>query len=218
MSDQITANPLLAFSRQLQQLVSGAADATVSVQSHGRAVASGFIWKPGVVVTASDALEADDDISAVTGAGKSIRAELAGRDPTTDIAVLRLAEDLPAPAPITASGEVGVGQIVLTVGSGRDGTIANLGCVSVTGGPWQSRRGGRIDRLIRLDLRLHPQAEGGVVIDAEGRLVGMPVFGPRRMPLVIPTATIDLIAPKLLSDGRIRRGYLGVGVHPIRTR
>lgn len=216
MPDQIAANPLLALSRQLQQLVEGVADTIVSVRSHGHSVASGIAWKPGVVVTASDALRADDEISVLAAGGRSIQAQLAGRDPTTDIAVLRLAEDLNAPSPAIASQEPAVGQMVVAVGRGREGVIANLGCVSVAGGAWESRRGGRIDRLIRLDLRLDRRAEGGIVLDAEGRTLGMPVFGPRRKPLIIPMSTIDHIAPKLLADGRIRRGYLGIGMHPVR--
>ncbi len=216
MPEQIAANPLLALSHQLRQLAEAAAGSIVSVRSHGRAIASGLVWKPGFIVTASDALEADDEISVIAAGDRSIRAELAGRDPTTDIAVLRLAEELNVPAPAPASEEAGIGQMVLALGRGREGVIANLGCVSVAGGAWQSRRGGRIDKLIRLDLRLDRQAEGGIVVDAEGRALGMPVFGPRRQPLIIPMATIERIAPKLLADGRIRRGYLGVGVHPVR--
>jgi S1-C subfamily serine protease len=216
MSEQIAANPLLALSSQLRQLAESAAESIVGVRSHGRPIASGFVWKPGVVVTASDALEADDEISVIAVGDRSIQAQLAGRDPTTDIAVLRLAEELNGPAPVSASDEVGVGQMVVALGRGREGVVANLGCVSVAGGAWQSRRGGRIDKLIRLDLRLDRQAEGGIVVDAEGRALGMPVFGPRRQPLIIPMSTVDRIAPKLLADGRIHRGYLGVGVHSVR--
>jgi S1-C subfamily serine protease len=216
MPELTNPNPLSALSGQIQRLVDGAAGAIVGVRSHGRSVASGFAWKPGVVVTASDALEADDDISIAAG-DKTVEAKLAGRDPTTDIAVLRVSDSLPASAaPLTPSPEAAVGQMVVAVGRGKDGVIAALGCIAVAGGAWQSRRGGSIDRLIRLDLRLHRHAEGGLVLDAEGRALGMPVFGPRQRPLIIPLATIDLIAPKLLADGRIRRGYLGVGLHPIR--
>jgi S1-C subfamily serine protease len=216
MSEQLSSNPLQALSSQIQRLVDGASASIVSVRSHRRSVASGFAWKPDIIVTASDALEADDDISVVTADGKTIEAKFAGRDPTTDIAVLRLAESLPVSAPLSLGGDISVGQMIVAVGRGKDGVIANLGCVSVASGPWQSRRGGRIDKLIRLDVRLDRHSEGGVVVDAEGRVLGMPVFGPRHRTLVIPAATIDLIAPKLLADGRIRRGYLGVGLHPIR--
>jgi len=88
--------------------------------------------------------------------------------------------------------------------------------VSTAGGPWQSLRGGSIDSLVRLDMRLEPRREGALVIDAEGASVGMAVLGPRGRPLVIPMATIARIAPRLLTDGRIRRGYLGLGLQSLR--
>ena len=216
MSEQIAASPLLALSRQLQQLAEGAATSIVSIRSHGRAIASGFAWRPNIIVTASDALGTDDEITVSAAGDRSIQAQFAGRDPTTDIAVLRLAEDLNAPTLVAPTQAVGIGQMVLSLGRGREGMIANLGCVSIVGDAWQSQRGGRIDSLIRLDLRLDRQAEGGLVVDSDGRALGMPVFGPRRKPLIIPMSTIERIAPMLLADGRIRRGYLGVGVHPVR--
>src|SRR5262249_13884237 len=98
----------------------------------------------------------------------------------------------------------------------REGPIASLGMVAVAGEAWQSLRGGKIDHLIRLDMRLDPRAEGGLVVDAEGRLIGMAVFGPRRKPLVIPAATIERVTAQLLADGRIPRGSLGVGLHSVR--
>jgi S1-C subfamily serine protease len=106
--------------------------------------------------------------------------------------------------------------MVLALGRGEEGIVASLGMVSVAGGTWQSRRGGRIDRLIRLDMRLGAQSEGGIVVDSAGATLGMVLLGPRRRPLVIPAATIERVAPKLLADGRIARGYLGVGLHSIR--
>jgi DNA-binding NarL/FixJ family response regulator len=143
-------------------------------------------------------------------------AQLAGRDPTTDVAVLRLSENLPEPARVTVSDAARVGQMVLALGRGDDGVIANLGMVSVAGGPWQSMRGGNIDSLIRLDIRLSHRAEGGLVVDSEGRLLGMAVLGPRQTTLVIPMRTVERLGAQLLADGRIRRGYLGVGLHGIR--
>src|SRR5712691_11030311 len=85
-------NALLALSANLTELVSNAANGVVGVRSHGRLVASGFVWKTGAVVTASDALEADDDISLTLADGRTVAAKLAGRDPTTDIAVLRVGD------------------------------------------------------------------------------------------------------------------------------
>lgn len=215
MSDATSANPILALSHQIERLTDAVAGAVVAVQSRGRPVASGFAWRPDTIVTASDALEHEDELAVIDASGKAQPAKFTGRDPTTDIAVLRLDSALEA-APLSPGASVRVGSMVLALGRGGEGVIANLGMVSVAGGAWQSRRGGRIDSLIRLDTRLDPRAEGGIVVDGEGRLLGMPVFGPRHRALVIPLATIDRIAPKLLADGRIQRGYLGVGLHPIR--
>jgi len=162
------SNSLPALSASLSELVAKSADGVVGVRSHGRLVASGFVWKTGAVVTASDALEADDDISLALPDGRTVEAKLAGRDPTTDIAVLRVGDASLQAVQAAASSSVRVGQLVVALGRGREGVTANLGMISVAGAAWQSMRGGTIDSLIRLDMRLEPRAEGGLVIDAEG--------------------------------------------------
>jgi S1-C subfamily serine protease len=210
------SNSLPALSASLSELVAKSANGVVGVRSHGRLVASGFVWKTGAVVTASDALEADDDISLALPDGRTVEGKLAGRDPTTDIAVLRLGDASLQPVQATASSAARVGQLVVALGRGREGVTANLGMISVAGAAWQSMRGGTIDSLIRLDMRLEPRAEGGLVIDAEGAPLGMAVFGPRHRPLVIPAATIERIGAKLLAEGRVRRGYLGLGLQALR--
>ena len=215
MAEPTSFNALAALSRQLEDLAAAAASAVVSVRAHGRHVASGFTWMPAAVVTASDAIEVDDDLSVTVGEAP-VAAQLAGRDPATGIAVLRVPEGLPdAPRPAVAV-DARVGRMVLALGRTEEGVIASLGMVSTAGGPWQSRRGGRIDRRIRLDMRLPARAEGGIVVDGEGALLGMSLLGPRARALVIPAATVERVAPRLLADGAIPRGYLGVGLHPIR--
>jgi S1-C subfamily serine protease len=209
-------NPLLVLSHALSGLVESVANTLVGVRSHGRLVASGFAWKGDGAVTASDALEADDDISLLLADGRTVAATLAGRDPSTDLALLSARDGTLQPLQSSAAKGVRVGELVLALGRGREGVAANLGMVSTAGGPWQSLRGGSIDSLIRLDMRLEPLREGALVIDAEGASLGMAVLGPRRRPLVIPMATIARIAPRLLADGRIRRGYLGLGLQSLR--
>ena len=183
MSEQTTANSLLALSRQLEHLAEAVAHAVVGIRLHGRLVASGLVWKPGVVVTASAALEADDDISVIAPppANPSRRNSLVGiRPPTSPCCA---SATTCRSRLLTMSEAARVGQMVLALGRGEDGVIANLGMVSVAGGPWQSMRGGNIDSLIRLDMRLSRRAEGGLVVDSEGRVLGMPVFGPRQATL-----------------------------------
>ena len=209
-------NPLSALSTHLADAVEGAAGCVVAVLGHGRAAWSGFVWRPGVVVTASDALEHDQNIVVVLGDGTRLAATLAGRDPTTDIAVLRIDQTATPVVAAPGSRTLRAGELVLSVGRRSEGPIARLGLVAVAGGPWQSLRGGRIDRTIRLDRRIHAAEEGGVLIDADGGWIGMTVSGPRGAALAIPAETIARVAAQLLAHGRIARGYLGLGLQPVR--
>jgi len=141
-------------------------------------------------------------------------AQLVGRDPTTDVALLRVDRSDLQPISLTASA-VDVGALVIAMGAEDGKPTAALGLVSHTAGAWRSLRGGAIDARIELDLRLRRSAEGGLVLDAAGQSVGMAVFGPRRRVLVIPSTTVERVAAKLESHGHIARGYLGLGLHPV---
>jgi S1-C subfamily serine protease len=179
----------------------------------GRQRVSGVLLRAGVLVTSEQSLPEAEGYGAVQPGGARVAATLAGRDPATNIAVLRL--ESPAPNVMLAEPE-GVGALVLALGSDGAGDItARLGAVEVLGPAWESQAGGRIDRLVRLGLRLGSAAEGGPVIDAEGRLLGMSTFGPRRSVLVIPGSTMIRVVDQLLRDGRIDRGWLGVALHPV---
>jgi S1-C subfamily serine protease len=193
-------------------LVARVAPSAVAVHSdHSRS--SGFVWRPGLIVTADESLSEEGVFTAVLRGGSTVAAQLVGRDPTTDIALLRVEADLP-PCPLETSLPA-VGALVLAVGAEEGTSTAALGVLSRAGGPWQSLRGGEIDARIELDLRLRQTGEGGVVMDATGAGIGMAVFGPRRRVLVIPTATIERVAPRLAEFGRIARGYLGLGLQPV---
>jgi S1-C subfamily serine protease len=202
------------FSDALSQRVAGAAPGLVAVHSP-RACASGFVWRPGLIVTAENALAEDGEIIVVAPGGASASATLVGRDPTTDVALLRLA-NAEAPAAALAAEPAAVGALAIVVGA-RDGApVAALGVVAVSDGPWRSLRGGAIDARIELDATLRRSSEGALALDASGRAFGMVVFGPRRRTLVIPAATIERVAAALLEKGRIARGYLGLGLQPVR--
>jgi S1-C subfamily serine protease len=192
------------------RLVGMAAPGIVGVQSdHSRS--SGFTWRPGLIVTADEALSEEGDFAVtLPGGGDSVAARLVGRDHTTDIALLRVdRSDLP-PVPLAAQ-PVPVGTLALAVGAEDGASTAAFGVVSRSAGRWWSLRGGEIDARIELDLRLRPSAEGGLAIEAAGRAIGMTVFGPRRRVLVIPSATIERVAARLEKYGHIPRGYLGLG-------
>lgn len=212
MSEPASPSALGDLSAALTGLVAGAAPSLVSVHSH-RSQSSGFVWRRGLIVTADEALADEGEVAVAVG-NSSYPARIVGRDPTTDVALLRI-ERFDAPPVVLAAPPIEVGALALMVGAEESGPTAALGIVSHAAGPWRSMRGGEIDARIELDLRARRSAEGGLVVDAAGRAIGMAVFGPRQRVLVIPSATIERVAPKLESDGRVARGYLGLGLQPV---
>lgn len=211
------SNNPLSLSEQTTALVESAAGSIVTVHAGGRWPSSGIHWRPGVIVTAEETLERDESITLTLPGGRQVDATFAGRDPTTDVAVLRFQSEA-LPTASLAESSVRAGQVVLSVGSYEGGPLAAFGIVAFAGGAWRSLRGGTIDSLIRLDLALSPAAEGGALIDLQGRVLGMTVLGPRRRALAIPSATINRSVDQLLARGHVFRGYLGAGLQPVRRR
>jgi len=211
------ASSLVSLSNELAALVESSAAPVVAVHGRPRFNSSGVHWSPGVVVTAEHALRQDDDIVVTTGAGEKLSAELAGRDPGTDLAVLRV-KDLKAPTVQKAeSGVHRPGQLIVAIGRNKDSANAAVGVISSLSGPSQTWRGGKLDQVIRLDVALHPVAAGGAVVDASGKVIGIatPVLS-RVAPFAVPNATVERVAQALLAHGRLPQGYLGAGLQPIR--
>jgi S1-C subfamily serine protease len=207
---------LLALSNNLADLVEATAQSVVTVQGARRWPLSGLHWRAGVIVTAEEGLEHDENLTILLPDGRQTSASLVGRDPTTDIAALRFQPDGLTAIEAGDASSLRAGNLVLAVGRNEAGPVASFGVAALAGGAWQSRRGGAIDRLIRLDLRLSPSAEGGAMVDASGRVLGMVVPGPHRRVLGIPASTIDRVVDQLLAKGHIARGYLGAGLRPAR--
>ena len=212
MTDQTPA-VLSSFSSALADVVARTRHAIVSVHSH-RSRATGFVWKPGLIVTADEALADEGEISVKLADGTARPASIAGRDHTTDIALLRFdARDI---APAVLSPVVpDLGSLSVVVAAEHGIPTAALGAVSLVGDRWRSLRGGEIDARIELGVRLPHSHQGGLVLNASGEVLGMAVQGVRRV-LVIPAATIDRVAGRLETHGRIARGYLGVGLQPVK--
>ncbi|MCP4386461.1 MAG: serine protease [Hyphomicrobiales bacterium] len=208
-----SSNPLHDVSAALTGLVAGVGASVVSIGT-GRKRSSGFVWRSGLVVTADEALPDDDTFTVTLAGGETTEAKLVGRDSSTDIAVLRL--DGGASEPISlVSPPASAGALAVAVGAAEGTPTAALGMVARATGAWRSMRGGEIDARIDLDMRLPPSAEGGLAVDADGQAIGMVVFGPRRRVLVIPAATIERVAAKLETHGRVPRAYIGVGLQPV---
>jgi S1-C subfamily serine protease len=207
-------NALTAFSAALSALVETTARSAVAIEARHRMGSSGVLWKDGVIVTAAHAIRRDDEVPVILPDGSRASAELAGRDPDTDIAVLRI-PGVSAPA-LAATAPPRTGELVVAVGRYGPGPLALNGIVSTSAGAWKTWRGGQLDALLRLDLGAYPRSSGSVVVDSEGRFVGMLTTGlTRTAPVAIPAATVARVAAELLERGSISRGYIGVSLHPI---
>ena len=212
--NEASHSPLAALSGAIANIVRSAHPSIVAVRSRG-ARASGFIWRPGLVVTADEALGDEGPIEVALASGERVAATIKGRDASTDTALLRV--DAPAaPSVRLVSHPVETGSLAIVVGSAGGNAIPALALVTHAGPAWKSMRGGAIDARIEIDAALRGSAQGALVLDAEGRAIGMAVFGPRRRVLVIPAATIDRVAPTLDAHGKIARGYLGLGLQSVR--
>jgi S1-C subfamily serine protease len=213
MEEQM-ADALSQFSRHLASTIEAASAMVVAVHGRGRIASSGIIWEPGLVVTAEETVERDADLAVTLPDGRRVEATLAGRDASTDIAVLRFDGQAPAAA-ATIATDLRPGHLAVAVGRAHGDVIAALGIVSLAGGAWHSSHGGKIDAKLRFDLRLAMTAEGGALVTADGELIGMAVFGPRRRVLAIPAATISRVVQTIKDKGHVARGYLGVSLQSV---
>jgi len=206
---------LAAFSSELAAVVAKSAPSVVAVHARPRFPSSGVFWRPGVIVTAEHTIRHEEEISVTLPDGSKASAALAGRDPGTDLAVLKA--EFPAPILKVSRDSAVPGQIALTVGRSPDsGANATMGIVSAVSGEWRTWRGGRLDQYIRLDLTLYPGSSGGAVVNIDGEILGIATSALSRIAgLAIPAATIDRVLDQILTQGHVARGYLGVGLQPV---
>ena len=118
-------------------------------------------------MTADEALSEDGEFAVTLSGGDTVPAQLVGRDPTTDVALLRVDRSDLRPVPLEAA-PVPVGALAIAIGAEDGAPTAALGVVSRSAGPWRSLRGGEIDARIELDVRLRGSAEGGLALDPAG--------------------------------------------------
>jgi S1-C subfamily serine protease len=170
------------------------------------------------VVTASHTVEHEEEIRVGLPDGSTAPAALVGRDPSTDLALLRLegASSL-TPAPRGDTEGLRVGHLVVVLGRPGRTVRATLGIVSAFGDAWRTPGGVEIDHYLQPDVGFFPGISGGPLVDTGGRVLGLYTVGLRRRTgVTIPAATIDRVSATLLAHGRIRRGYLGVEPRPVR--
>ena len=210
-----TTSALVSLSDEIAATVERVAASVVAVEGRSRLGSSGFFVRPDLVLTADHALESDE-IEIVRADGKEESVTIAGRDPSTDLALLRTATG-GTPLEFSAAAPR-VGAIALAVARDDDGDVAaTMGVISAVGGPWRTWQGGEIDRFVRADLSFYPRFSGSPLLDVAGRVVGLNTGGlSRRQAVTVPAATIQRIVETLLTrGGRIPRGYLGVALQHV---
>jgi S1-C subfamily serine protease len=207
----------LTLSKELAEATASAGSFTVAVHSEPRGSSSGIIWRPGIVVTADHALQRDEEIHITSADGQIVAATLVGRDPSTDLAVLKCAQAKATPS-FGDTASLRQGNIALAVGRTRaSGPVAALAFVSMVSSERRLWGGSSLSPYVRLDVALQSTAVGGAVVEADGRVVGLatPKFA-HVGALAVPVATIDHVVAALLEKGRIPRGYFGLGLQPVR--
>jgi len=207
----------IELSRAAAAAAREAAGAVVRVDGGARRSASGVVWSAdGVVVTAGHGLHGADEVTLGLPDGSTVRGEVAGRDPTTDLAVVRTSAAGLGVA-TWAEGEAEVGELVLAVTRPGRGPRAGLGLVARTGGSWRTAAGGHVDRYVELDVALQAGFSGGLVADLGGHGIGLASAGlARGTALAVPAPTLRRVVESLLAHGEVRRGYLGVATLPVR--
>jgi S1-C subfamily serine protease len=208
---------LSSLSQELAGLIDRTQPSVVRVEARRRTPASGIVWAKGIIVAANHSVERDDHIHLGLHDGTQMEAELAGRDASSDIAVLRAATDhLPVPAWADASS-LRLGHLVVAVARPLEVTAAMMGIASAVDGEWRTWGGGKLDRYLQTDLDLRPGFSGSALADAHGNVVGMNTSGLLRgRSLAVPTETIRRVVDAVLRKGHVQRGFLGIGSHPVR--
>jgi len=210
-------NTLIGLSNELAGIVQNIDPYVVSVGARRHYPSSGLRWGPDVIVTASHTVQRDEDITVGLTDGATAEASLVGRDPGSDLAVLRVKQPGPSAEQRRAADVAKVGELALVVGrSPNSGVNASLGIISARSGPWRTWRGGQLDQYIRLDARLFPQSSGGAVVNGRGEIIGMATSALSRIAgVAVPASTIQSVTEKLIERGFVPRGYLGIGVQPV---
>ena len=205
------------LSDELVAAVEQAGRHTVSVHGRRRMPASGVVWSDdGLIVTSHHVLERDSDLRVGLPSGEMVDAALVGRDPGTDLALLRVAgvavEAMPRAAHVAE-----IGTLVLAIGRpGADGAMASMGVVTTVGGEWVTTQGTRVDGFLRTDAAMLPGFSGGPLVNGSGALLGVnsSTLG-RGGGLTLPHLAIASIVESLLAHGHVRIGYLGIGTQQV---
>jgi S1-C subfamily serine protease len=208
---------LIDLSNQLAGAVERGAGSIVAVHARPQLASTGVHWRDGLVVTTNGTVRRDREIAVTLPDGRRIGATLQGRDPSTDLAVLKISAGALPVATLGDAGALRPGNLVLALARLDDaGPRAAFGAVSVVAGAWRPWGGGEIDRLILSDVNLYPGFGGGPMVDGAGEVLGINSGRlSRPYATTLPAETVNRVIGQLASTGYVRRGYLGATMQPV---
>ena len=209
---------LQTLSQSMAGLVEQSDPKVVRVDARQRLPGSGVIWSAdGLIVTSHHVVEREEQIQIGLADGRTVNATLVGRDPGADLALLRADASGLSAATWVDAAELKVGHLLLALGRPGNRIQATLGIASALGGQWRTPTGGEIDHYLQTDVVMYPGFSGGPLVAADGRFAGVNTSAlVRGVSLAIPSATISKSVETILTHGHMPRGYLGIGVQPVR--
>ncbi|MBV9758971.1 MAG: serine protease [Acidobacteriaceae bacterium] len=208
---------LSGLSAAFESLIARAVEGVVAVKAAPYRVSSGLAIGPDLVAVADHTLRRQERIPVHSADGQQGVATILGRDRSIDLAILKVENLSLEPLPSADAAALKAGSLAIVTGLTIDaGPSASLGIVGAAAGPRNTWRSGKLDLFLRLDVNLYPSQSGAAVVNAQGQLIGMATPGLlRHSAVAVPTVTLNRVAQELLQEGRIRHGYLGIGLQPI---
>lgn len=182
--------------------------------------ATGVPWRqPGTIITALHAVERDDTVDVTRADGVTLQAQVVGRDPSLDLALLRVAADAAPALDLTwrAADGVRIAEPVVALARPGQSVRAAFGVLGVVSTAVRLSSGGTLDRYVEIDRQLPQGFSGSLVVDLQRRAVGIAMRGiVRGASIVLGDTTLERVLGQLEQHGHVQRGYIGVGVHPAR--
>lgn len=206
------------LSSGLQDAVARAGQFTVLVNARRRQPASGIVWSAdGLILAAAHTIERDEGIEIGLPNDERIAVTLVGRDPGSDLALLRATDVELVAAPRADAGAIAVGALVLSVARpGPRGPVAALGIVSDVGGTWRAGRGNAIEGFLRTDSTMYPGFSGGPLVDIVGEALAMNTsrYASGGGGFAVPLSAAEPVVEALLARGYVSRAFLGIASQP----
>jgi S1-C subfamily serine protease len=212
---------LAQMSETIADVVESLGPSLVRIEAGHAWNATGTVWSDdGLVLTTDHVVERDENVELGLPDGSMGKASVVGRDRGTDLCLLRTDARGLAPAAFRTLEGLRVGNLVVAVARPGRTVRATFGVVSALGKePFRTQTGGPIDAYLESDAAVPPGFSGGLLVDLAGAALGLVTRGlGRRAPLTVPSATLERVVGELVAHGRVRRGYLGVGVHRVRIQ